>query len=567
MLGTKRFPGFLATLFFMLACGCASDRPPSGGPADTTPLTVVLSSPAPSEINVSSRNIRLKFNHFFTGRQLVRALAFSPQVGPFDVTVDGKNAEITFMDPLRSNTTYILSIDKNLRDYRGRSFSEPFSIAFSTGPAINTGTIQGTVCSEDYSPAGNALVLAYAADREPGDTRALLRSAPDYMTQTNASGVFSFRNLAPGLYRMFAVNDRNGDMRYSGPAEEIGLTAAPSIENGASGVSLILSTLPDVQGMLASCRAIDREHIAIRIKEPVNPEVFGTMLPEVREAATGKPLQVISWYGKHISIPEDEFILTTGMMKHGRLYRAGITSSDGIEFSGSGARPQALTFTGTVFPENGSDPAFLDYMLPSEGNCVVIRFSLPADAEAVGRAVILRDADSGKALQCRVTSLDPRTYIIKPLEGFRAGNSYKVTAAMETVFPNLPKKGNLAPLESTFAASLPDDAGSLTGSCRAPGPFVIVEARAAGSHSAIYRTRALRERDGVLRFTFNGLPPGRYTVMAFMPRTEKEPDLWRPIFPGSIDPFRPPDPFSVYRPEVQVRARWTTEHIDISITK
>ncbi|NTV98042.1 MAG: hypothetical protein HGA70_02635 [Chlorobiaceae bacterium] len=567
MQGTNRITGFLAILLVMLACGCASDRPPSGGTADTTPLRVLLSSPEPSEINVSSRSIRLKFNHFFTGRQLVKAISFSPSVGPYDLSVEGKNAEIKFLEPLNSNSTYILFIDKNLKDFKGRSFSEPFSIAFSTGPSINGGTIEGNVCTGEYSPAGSALVLAYASGREPGNMADLLKSAPDFRTQTNASGAFSFRNLPPGQYRIFAVNDRNGDMRYSGPVEEVGLTASPTIPDGSAGLSIMLSRSSTVPGIVASCRAIDRNHLEIRTKVPVSPSVFRESLPEIREADSGSPLPVVSWFGKNMSLLDDEFILSTGIMRHGKLYRTAAGASEGIEFYGSGAKPEATPLKAAVFPENGSDPAFLDKAWPSQGNAVVIRFSLPQDEQAVTRAVSLQDAGSGTGLKCSVTTLDPRTFALKPLSGFKPGSTYKVTVAMETIAPPAPKSEKPIAVESLFTASMPDDAGTLTGSCVARGPFIIVEARMAGSRSSIYRTRASRDRSGIFRYTFNGLPPGQYTVMAFVPATEKEPDLWRPRFPGSLEPFRPAEPFSLSLPTVNVRARWVTEHIDISITK
>jgi hypothetical protein len=366
MQDTKHFLSVLAILIALLCCGCASDRPPAGGVADTSPLRVMLSSPAPSELNVSSDRILLTFNHYFTGRQLIRALAFSPAVGRFDVSVDGKKAEIRFLEPLQKNRTYTLTIDNNLKDFRGRSFSEPFSIAFSTGPSIESGTLDGNVYNSDYSPAVNALVLAYAAGsgRAPGP--ALLKTGADHVVWTGPSGAFSFRNLAPGPYRVFAVNDRNRDMRYNGPHEEIGLAASAHFPDGSSGITLML----------------------------------GTEMP-----------------------------------------------------------PEPLP-----------------------------------------------------------------------------------------------------------AAPLPEESGTMTGTCAAAAPTVIVTAREPGARAA-YRTRAIRDRNGLFRFTFTGLPPGRYTVMAYIPSGEKTSDLRRPRYPGSIEPWTPAEPFAVYPAPAVVRARWTTEHIDLVISK
>lgn len=564
---TKRILNVLAILFVMLACGCASDRPPSGGPADSSPLRVKLSSPAPSGINVTTDRLQLTFNHYFTARQLVRALSFYPSPGQFDVNVDGRKAEIRFLEPLENNRTYTLFIDKNLKDFRGRSFAEPFSMAFSTGPSINDGTIRGKVYNMDYSPAGNALLLAYGTGRESRETGALLKIAPDYIAQTDASGTFSFRNLAPGSYRIFAVNDRNRDMRYSGPGEEIGLTASSSVPVGSSEVSIMLGWSPALTGFIASCRPLDRQHLEIRTTVPIDPASFRALLPEIRETASGTLVPVISWYGKNRRMPEDEFILTTGPIKPRRSCRIGNTASNGIEFYGSDTKPEAKPPGASVFPENGSDPAYLEKSWPSLGNAVVIRFSVPAEEPAVTRAVTLQQEESAALLAFSVTAIDPCTWALKPLEGFKPGTTYKVTADMDAIAAPSSKKGKQPPVESRFTTSLPEEYGTITGTCVAGGTSVIVEARDTGSQTAIYRTRALRDRNGVFRYTFTALPPGNYTIMAFVPSAEKEPALWRPRQAGAIEPYRPAEPFAVFSSPVNLRARWTAEHIDLSITK
>jgi hypothetical protein len=564
---TKRILNVLAILFVMLACGCASDRPPSGGPADSSPLRVKLSSPAPSEINVSTDRLQLTFNHYFTARQLVRALAFYPSVGQFDVNVDGRKAEIRFLEPLENNRTYTLFIDKNLKDFRGRGFSEPFSMSFSTGPSINGGTIRGKVYNMDCSPAGNALLLAYTAGHENRETGALLKTAPDYIAQTDASGTFSFRNLAPGTYRIFAVNDHNRDMRYSGPGEEIGLTASSSLPDGSSEVSIMLGWGPAQTGVFTSCRPLDRQHLEIRTTMPMPPAVFRTLLPEIRETASGTLVPVISWYGKNRRMREDEYILTTGPLMPRRTYRIGNPASNGIEFYGSGIKPQAKPPGAAVFPENGSDPAYLEKSCPSLGSVLVIRFSVPAEEPAVTRAVTLQQEGSAALLPFSLTAIDPYTWALKPNEGFKPGTTFKVTADMAAIAAPAQKKEKPPTIESGFTTSLPEEYGTITGNCVASAPFVIVEARDTASQTAIYRTRAFRDRNGVFRYSFTALPPGSYTIMAFVPSSENEPDLWRPRHAGSIDPYRPAEPFAVFSSPVNVRARWTAEHIDLSITK
>ncbi len=241
MQSTSRTMNVLLILLLWLAGGCASDRPPSGGPADSTPLQVILSDPAPSSVNASGNRLRLTFNHYVTGRELLNALHVTPSIGEFDITIDGKNAELRPGKALKQNQTYILTLDKNLRDNNGRTLPAPFSTAFSTGAVIDSGIINGKVINRDFSSATNALILAFAEHPEAAGTGNLLTRKPDYIIQAESSGTFSFRHIATGSYRILAINDRNNDFQYTVGSEEIGLSSMTFVPTGFSGLLFRLS--------------------------------------------------------------------------------------------------------------------------------------------------------------------------------------------------------------------------------------------------------------------------------------------------------------------------------------
>jgi hypothetical protein len=241
MQSTSRITNVFLILLLSLASGCASDRPPSGGPPDTTPLQVIFSDPAPSAVNVSTNSIRLTFNHDISMRQLLNTVIISPPIGDYDIAVDGKKTEIKGFKPLEQNRTYILTLDKNLRDNRGHTFSSPYTLAFSTGAFIDSGTISGKVINTDYSPATNALILAFAEHPETSGAASLLQREPDYFIQADASGAFSFNHITRGSYRIFAVNDRNHDLRYNPATEEIGLSSTAVIPTGSADLLFRLS--------------------------------------------------------------------------------------------------------------------------------------------------------------------------------------------------------------------------------------------------------------------------------------------------------------------------------------
>jgi uncharacterized protein (DUF2141 family) len=241
MPSSSRITNVFLILLLWLTSGCASDRPPSGGPLDTTPLQVIFSDPAPSTVQVSTKRIQLTFNHAVSARQLLNSMIISPSIGAYDIAVSGKNVEIKRFRPLEQDRTYILTIDKKLRDNSGRTFATPYSIAFSTGAIIDNGIISGTVINTDCSPSTNALIVAFAERPETTGSVSLLQREPDYFIQTDSSGSFSLEHIAKGLYRIVAFNDRNGDLRINAAAEEIGLCSTAVLATGSSNLLFRLS--------------------------------------------------------------------------------------------------------------------------------------------------------------------------------------------------------------------------------------------------------------------------------------------------------------------------------------
>ncbi len=572
-----RMLNIFVVMLTLLACGCASDRPPAGGPPDTTPLQVVYSSPAHRQTNVTTRKIELAFNNYIVGRQLLRTLAFSPSAGKYDIDTDGKHVTITFAQPLEKSRTYTLTIDKNLKDIRGSSFSKPFNLTFSTGSTIDSGIIEGRVFNQDESPADNALILAYASgpsDNISDNKIGLLHKEADYIAQTDASGAFRLGNIVPGTYRIFAIDDRNRDMRYDENTEEIALSNRTTVMTGSGNLTLRFNGLLGTPGMLATCRPIGSRTLEITLARPISTSSFDTGKIEIRNVVTNMQVPVTSWYSTNRSFQDNRFTLITGILENRQRYRISFhegennTANSSLEFYGISETQAHQPLSVKILPENGSDPGYLDKIWPSAGRAAILQFSTSAEKSDISRITFIEEIDNSNRykLPCSLTALDPGTYALKPVNGFKPGHTYKVTVNTAAIGTQA-YTDKTKPAESRFTAASSEDYGTISGRCLADTPMVIVEAREAGSPSSIYRTKATRDRNGSLRFTFPELPPGNYTVSAFVPASAKDGDVWIPWNPGSLKPFRPSEPFGIYPDPVKVRAKWTTENIDIFITK
>ena len=148
----------------LLFIGCADPRPPTGGPRDQIPPTLETMMPEAGAVNVTASSVRLSFSEYVDQAAFARAFSITPMPeGPIRYKWSKRRVEVRFPEALRDNTTYVLTLDTNLRDARGVALKRPLTFAFSTGPVINKGRIAGQVL-DAVQGAGLAGfdVLAYA---------------------------------------------------------------------------------------------------------------------------------------------------------------------------------------------------------------------------------------------------------------------------------------------------------------------------------------------------------------------------------------------------------------------
>lgn len=196
----------------LLTAACASLGHPDGGPRDTEPPVFVRAVPAPGATNVKSPKISLYFNENMQLSDPGTKIAISPaQTQQPSISANGRHISIELKDSLIPNTTYTIDFTDAISDLNEGNPLEGFSYAFSTGPAVDSLQISGMVMeASNLEPAQSMLVGVYATDADS----AISTLRFDRITRTNQYGQFSVRNLAPGSYQLFAVNDQNRDYHW-----------------------------------------------------------------------------------------------------------------------------------------------------------------------------------------------------------------------------------------------------------------------------------------------------------------------------------------------------------------
>lgn len=201
----------------LIAVSCASIGTPSGGPRDEDPPRFVRANPAPGSTNVSRQRIDIEFNEIVNVKDAFTKVVVSPPSKQTPrVSSSGRRVTVTFPDTLMENTTYTIDFGNSIEDNNEANKLPAFSYTFSTGDYIDTLQISGMVLgAENLEPQQGMLVGVYS---NLSDT-AFSTLPFERMAKTDDRGRFSILGLAPGEYRIFALNDLDNDYHRANPEE------------------------------------------------------------------------------------------------------------------------------------------------------------------------------------------------------------------------------------------------------------------------------------------------------------------------------------------------------------
>ena len=208
----------ITTMVAMLA-GCAKIVTPTGGPQDSEPPKVLKTVPENGTTRFSEKHIRFYFDEFVTLNNPTENVLISPPMSTApEYTIKGKSLDIKIKDTLHKNTTYNMVFSNCIKDYHEGNALSYFHYSFSTGDSLDDYMIQGKIVdAKTLTPSKDFFVLLYKnlEDSMP------LTTLPDYVTKSLSDGSFTFRNITPGNYKIFALKDINSDLLYNLPNEDI----------------------------------------------------------------------------------------------------------------------------------------------------------------------------------------------------------------------------------------------------------------------------------------------------------------------------------------------------------
>ncbi|AAM73231.1 MAG TPA: hypothetical protein DEB17_05010 [Chlorobaculum sp.] len=566
----KEFPGLkilAALLIPLLFCACAVDRPPTGGPPDRSPLSVTSTLPASASVNTSPQTIRIAFNHYVGRNDLSKSIFFAPRIDDYEVSIHGKEADIRLYSPLQQNRTYTLTLRTPLKSLDGNhQLDRSWVLAFSTGPVIDQGTIEGRVWTNRLAPMQNATVMAYNASR----SNAVPERRPDYIAQSGPSGEYRFEYLAPGSYRIVAITDNNGNLQFDPETEVFAVAATPTVQTGMAGVGLRFAPEDYSARSLQSCRIINNREIEITFKNAIPARSFELSAIRIENTATGASLPVLGYFSLSRSSEDTTYRILTAPMEDRAFYRLRFSPGDAesqtseLTFSGNAHTERYPELSVSIVPANGADNVITETIRPESGSSIELQCNLPVVESSVKPAVTLSLSEKGQQIPVpfTISRIDSRTFAIVASQGFQHSKDYLVQVKPGILKGLVGEPSKTALVQSRFSTAGPDAYGEISGSGRANAPAVVVEARRTGSEAS-RRMVAKTDASGTFRFDFHDLPAGEYTIAGFIPSASGAISPMTRWNSGSVAPFAPSDPFAALT--ITVRGGWTTEDVRLDI--
>ena len=225
-------------IFFLYAC--ANIAMPTGGPRDITPPEMVSSNPASNELNFSGKIIELTFNEDIKLKDPKEEILIVPTVGK-NTTYKVKKKTL-FIEPelgLLPNTTYSISFRDGVQDITEGNPAENMRLAFSTGPDIDSLSINGRIKSMFSEKIPEKITIALYQT----DTFDIFKHSPTYFTKSDKNGVFSLPNLKSDTYFIYAFDDKNKNLKVDSKTEKNGFlitSIEPLITQDSLEIPLIL---------------------------------------------------------------------------------------------------------------------------------------------------------------------------------------------------------------------------------------------------------------------------------------------------------------------------------------
>lgn len=212
----------LLSAFITIVIGtysCARMGQPDGGWYDEKAPSIVGSIPSDKGVNVKSRKVTINFDEYIqVDNPTEKVVVSPPQIETPEIKGAGRSIKVELKDTLMANTTYTIDFSDAISDNNESNPLGNYTYSFSTGDHIDTLEVAGYVLeAETMEPIKGILVGLYNDLTDTAFTsKPMLR-----VSRTDSRGHFVVKGIAPGSYRVYALQDADGNYYFNQKSEKI----------------------------------------------------------------------------------------------------------------------------------------------------------------------------------------------------------------------------------------------------------------------------------------------------------------------------------------------------------
>jgi hypothetical protein len=216
---------FVLAVLIMLFEHCAKiPGSISGGAKDEVPPKFMYSIPPNNSINFKAKRIDMTFDEYLQLKDANNQFYSSPPITKKpEILLYSKTVRVTLKEPLIPDITYSFDFGSSITDLNEGNIATGFLYAFSPGDHIDSLTFTGRVLNAfDLKTNGkDDKVATWVMLYDDLSDSAVYKQTPTYIARADRLGFFTFSHIRPDTFRIFALRDMGGNLKFDLPTERI----------------------------------------------------------------------------------------------------------------------------------------------------------------------------------------------------------------------------------------------------------------------------------------------------------------------------------------------------------
>lgn len=215
----KRIFNILYPIILLSLVSCANELPLTGGEKDTEPPKAIKFDPPNQSIKFTTNKITISFNEYIRIKDANKQILISPPGTEYQVADKGKFIELTILNSLKPNSTYVINFGSCIIDNNEGNVLKELVYTFSTGEVLDSLTTAFQVI-DAFTLKGVPDVKVMLYDNDVDSLP--LTTMPYYAGNTNSEGKVVISNMKSGNFKAFVLKEENKNYLFDKPNEGIG---------------------------------------------------------------------------------------------------------------------------------------------------------------------------------------------------------------------------------------------------------------------------------------------------------------------------------------------------------